>query len=185
MRYTTMIGVASAALLITGAAMAAGPRQGMGRGMGMRGHMIPVMIAVLDANGDGAVSLDEFEAVQKRMFDRMDPNKDGKLEADEARPPMPMGQMGPPQGQGGAGMMDREAMMRGGGSGMMGAGAMGHGIMGMGSMMMMAAMDTNNDGAVSLSEMQAVHKRIFQLIDANKDGKVTAAEAETFFTPGK
>jgi hypothetical protein len=76
--------------------------------------------------------------------------------------------------------------------GMMGMG-MGHpGMMGMGGgghfrmmvPMMMAMMDTNNDGALSLEEVQAVHSRIFTYIDKNKDGKITPEEVRAAFSGG-
>ena len=50
--------------------------------------------------------------------------------------------------------------------------------------MMMAMMDTNNDGALSLEEVQAVHSRMFAFIDKNKDGKVTPAEVQAAFSGG-
>jgi len=67
--------------------------------------------------------------------------------------------------------------------GMMGPGMMGHGMMGMmghgmmgvmghGMMpMMFVMMDTDSDGAVSLEEMQVVQKRMFDLVDMDKDGQ--------------
>jgi hypothetical protein len=63
---------------------------GMG-GMGTDGmspirgsaHVMKVMFAVADANGDGGLSFDEITAVHKRIFDRVDANKDGKVTIDE------------------------------------------------------------------------------------------------------
>jgi len=46
--------------------------------------------------------------------------------------------------------------------------------------MMLILMDTDGDGAVSLSEFQAAHDRIFKAIDADKDGKLTIQEARRF-----
>jgi hypothetical protein len=81
-----------------------------------------------------------------------------------------------------------------GGQGMMGQGMIGQGRMGpamMGGMPMMgtrghmmkvmfAIADTDSDGALSFEEVTAIHKRIFTRVDANKDGKVTVEEVETF-----
>ena len=74
--------------------------------------------------------------------------------------------------------------------GMMGCGQPG--MMGMGGghfrmmmPMMMAMMDTNNDGALSLEEVQAVHARMFTFIDKNKDGKVTPDEVQAAFSGGE
>lgn len=72
-----------------------------------------------------------------------------------------------------------DAMMGGGGHRMMGR--MGMGPM-RGQMMkiMFAVADTDGDGALSFEEVMAVHKRIFDTVDANKDGKVTLDEMRTF-----
>src|SRR5215207_11326756 len=51
--------------------------------MGPRGHMMKVMFAVIDTNGDGGLSFDEVIAVHKRIFDRIDANKDGKVTLEE------------------------------------------------------------------------------------------------------
>ncbi len=70
----------------------------MGRGMmgqGMKGHgatggeaMVPpvafrIIFALMDADGDGTVSLPEFQAAHERLFKAMDSDKDGKLTPDE------------------------------------------------------------------------------------------------------
>ncbi|WP_114010880.1 EF-hand domain-containing protein [Cohaesibacter intestini] len=55
----------------------------MGNNM-MGGMMNPeMMIVMLDTDGDGALSLEEFQNMHDRMFAFMDKNKDGKLEASE------------------------------------------------------------------------------------------------------
>ena len=91
--------------------------------------------------------------------------------------PMRPGTMG--QGMTGQSMMGQDMM----GRGMMARGMTGMPMMGgRGHMMtvMFAIADTDGDGALSFEEITAVHKRIFDKIDANKDGKVTIEELQTF-----
>ena len=56
---------------------------GMSRGMVADTHMMKIMFAVADTNGDGGLSFDEVTAVHKRIFDTIDANKDGKATPDE------------------------------------------------------------------------------------------------------
>ena len=48
-------------------------------GVGPRGHMMKVFFAIADTNGDGALSFEEVTAIHKRIFDKIDANKDGKV----------------------------------------------------------------------------------------------------------
>jgi EF hand domain-containing protein len=69
--------------------------RGMGRGMmgrGMMGEdskgspmMFRMIFALMDADGDGTISLTEFQAAHERIFRAMDGNKDGKLTPEEMR----------------------------------------------------------------------------------------------------
>jgi Ca2+-binding EF-hand superfamily protein len=69
----------------------------MGRGM-MRRAGIPLRIifALMDTDGDGTISLQEWQAAHERIFKAMDANKDGTLTLDEIRAFM-TGQTGGPQ----------------------------------------------------------------------------------------
>ncbi|APO77762.1 calcium-binding EF-hand domain-containing protein (plasmid) [Rhizobium etli 8C-3] len=49
----------------------------------MRGHMMKIMFAIADADGDGALSFEEVSAIHKRIFDKVDANKDGKVTPEE------------------------------------------------------------------------------------------------------
>jgi hypothetical protein len=51
--------------------------------MAGRGHIMKVMFAIADTSGDGALSFEEVTAIHKRIFDRVDSNKDGKVTVDE------------------------------------------------------------------------------------------------------
>lgn len=81
-----------------------GPRTmgqaGMGRGMmggPMAGHgmmhgspmgtpfTMRMMFALMDADGDGTISLQEFQAAHERIFKAMDNNRDGKLTPEEMK----------------------------------------------------------------------------------------------------
>lgn len=89
---------------------------------------------------------------------------------------------------------NRPSMM---GRGMMsGMGGLGHGGMcgmmdhmmdgmmagGLRMRMMFAIADTDGDGSLSFDEVTAIHKRLFNAVDANKDGKVTSEELRKFFS---
>lgn len=76
----------------------------LGGGPGGEGQRPPVppLIAALDSNGDGVI--DEVEINQaSASLRKLDKNGDGKLTADEIRPPRPPGGQRGPGGQGGPG----------------------------------------------------------------------------------
>jgi len=75
------------------------------------------------------------------------------------------------------GMMGRGMMMQ---PGMMG-GMRQMGMRGQMMKIMFAIADTDGDGALSFEEVAAVHKRIFDSVDANKDSKVTPKEMLAFW----
>jgi len=45
--------------------------------------MMRMLFAMMDSDGDGTVSLQEFQAAHERIFKAMDANKDGRLTVDE------------------------------------------------------------------------------------------------------
>ena len=63
-----------------------GPMMGRGlMGGGMMGppFMMRMIFALMDADGDGTISLQEFQAAHERIFKAMDTNRDGKLTLEE------------------------------------------------------------------------------------------------------
>lgn len=82
----------------------------------------------------------------------------------------------------GWGMMDGPGMM--GGRGMMGDGP-GWGRMRPHMMlMMMALVDTDASGTLSLEEVQAVHARMFKYADTDKNGELSIEELRAFMHGG-
>jgi hypothetical protein len=106
-----------------------------------------------DANGDGAISAQEFEDAAKARFQRMDPNQDGVIDAGEL-----------------AAMQKRMEERRGerpdAGKGL-GAGGMWN------------AMDVDGDGKVTQAEALAASKARFAKLDADKNGVLSEAERPT------
>jgi Ca2+-binding EF-hand superfamily protein len=51
---------------------------------GMMGHVaMRIIFALMDRDGDGTISLDEFQAAHERIFKAMDPDKDGTVSQEE------------------------------------------------------------------------------------------------------
>ncbi len=72
--------------LMGGGMMRGGMSAGiMGRGQrgGMAPMMMRMMFSLIDADGDGKISLQEFQAAHERIFKAMDANKDGFVTFDE------------------------------------------------------------------------------------------------------
>jgi Ca2+-binding EF-hand superfamily protein len=51
--------------------------------MGPPPIMLRIIFALMDSDGDGTVSLQEFQAAHERIFKAMDSNKDGVLTPEE------------------------------------------------------------------------------------------------------
>ena len=53
------------------------------RGGGMPGPVMRIIFALIDTDGDGTISLQEWQAAHERIFKAMDAKKDGKVTLDE------------------------------------------------------------------------------------------------------
>lgn len=159
---TKILGLSLAAIGLAGAAYAAAP-QGGG-----------------DPLGDKTVTKAEFIAKHGEMFDKMDTNRDGKLDAADraahmaqrfdgadadkngslSRDEFAAAHARGPKGDGAA--QDGKRMRHGGGHGM--------------GMKMLGMVDTNKDGSVTRAEFLTGAGQHFDMMDANKDGSLSAAE---------
>ena len=76
----------TSAFILACSAMAATAQQSpgmMGHG-GMMGSMpMRIIFALMDGDGDGTVSLQEFQAAHEKIFKAMDTDKDGTLTLEE------------------------------------------------------------------------------------------------------
>jgi hypothetical protein len=117
---------------------------GLAHAQGPRGNQ--------DANGDGVISAQEYEDAAKTRFQRMDPNQDGVIDADELAAIQKR-------------MEERRAARPDAGQG---AGGGGGG--------MWTAMDADHDGKITLAEALAASKAHFAELDADKNGSLSEAE---------
>jgi hypothetical protein len=161
---TKLLGLSLVALGLAGAAYAAAPQ------------------APADPLGDKTVTKAEFIAKHGEMFDTMDANHDGKLDAaDRAAHMGQMFDMADTDHNGSLSRAEFDAMHQRGPEGGMGGGEgmgkdMRHGgDHGMG-MKMLGMADANHDGAVTRDEFLAGAGQHFDMMDANHDGSLTKAE---------
>jgi EF-hand domain pair/EF hand len=143
--------------------------------------------AKLDANHDGAITMEEIHATHDKMrddwrdrhFKMLDANGDGSISRAEfdaqhagGREGMAGMDHGPDHGPD-KGAMDDEHGGKGHGEGH----KMGGGMLGM---KMFARADANKDGKVTLEEATAGALALFDAADTNHDGSVTPDEHHAF-----
>lgn len=112
---------------------------------GDRGAFIDRMFETMDANKDGAIDADEAAAAQAARFSTADADGDGGLTLDEMKAAM---------SEHSKRWSDRRAERR------------------------FSRLDADGDGKVTEVEMSAMRGDMFSRVDADGDGRVTRAEAE-------
>jgi Ca2+-binding EF-hand superfamily protein len=106
-----------------------------------------------DANHDGVVTHQEFDAARAADFLRLDANHDGQLTREEMREGF------------------RQAWRR-------------HGR-GQGGLAMLTRADANHDGAITRDEFLARPERMFERLDQDHDGTISAAELQQIRADGQ
>lgn len=155
-----------AAGIALGGLSVAAAMPGQGHHRGDRGHYGLTHLAMFDLNGDNTVTRDEIASLKIEEFEWRDRNSDGYLDEEDASPMqrrmMEMRaerreQMGEDEGR-------RRGRGHRGGRGERGG--------------WMAGQDTDEDGRISRAEFVEGETRMFDRLDTNEDGSVTAEELD-------
>jgi len=109
----------------------------------------------MDANSDGKISMEEHTAAAKKMFDAMDANHDGKMTAAE----MSAAHEKVTGRKAAPGEKTAAEKIR--------------------------VVDSNNDGVMTAGEHEAASKRMFDVMDMNRDGFLSPAEFDVGHAPLK
>ncbi len=144
-----------------------GGRGGFGPGM----MLAPPMVSQADKNGDQKLTKDEFAGLADAWFEKLDPEKAGKLNQeqfserlDRVLPPPPQGPGGPGGGGPGGGP--------GGGRGGFNPGRFaGPGLF--------AATDGDKDGSLARDELKATFAKWFSEWDSDKSGDLNEEKLRT------
>ena len=121
------------------------------------GHGLPAFIGGFDANRDGVVTWQEYDAVRTQRFTAADSNHDGVLSEDEYvaefEGRLQQQYAGQAQDERYAGSI-RQAHVR------------------------FKILDTDHDGKLTQAEENAIAEKTFQRTDTNGDGKIDQADGE-------
>lgn len=165
MRKTTLTLLAgAAAIAVSGTALAQGrqaPQGDLTRPQAQQ-HAAQ-MFDRLDVNGDGTLDAADREAQRKARFDRLDNNSDGAISYDEFTAARTS------RGERPEGVRGQRGSHRGERMGL-------HGMRGMGMRGPGRMSGVDGDRATTRAEFEAAMLARFDAADANKDGTVTAAE---------
>ena len=107
------------------------------------------MMKMFDANGDHMVSKEEYDEYYGKIFDELDPDKDGSVDAKEWTGPSKNSKLDLTTGG-----YSRELR----------------------SMKMMGKMDADGDHKVTKDEFLAFHDKVFATMDKKGEGQITANE---------
>lgn len=185
----TVLALAATTLVATAAAQESPDEDAKDRSGGRmmdrdRGDM---MMQHMDRDGDGAISLQEFQARGEQRFEQMDADGDGRVTAEEleaARQQMGQQhrQMRKEQGEGrGNGMQHGGGMQHHHGA-PPGARHGGEAAAGREQRRAQrraqhfARLDADGDGRITEAEFEQHHAERFQALDADDDGVITAEE---------
>lgn len=121
------------------------------------GHGLSAFIGGFDANRDGVVTRQEYDAVRTQRFTAADTNRDGVLSEDEYvaefEGRLQQQYAGKAQDERYAGSI-KQAHVR------------------------FKILDTDHDGKLTLAEENAIAEKTFQRTDTNGDGKIDQADGE-------
>ena len=136
----------------------------VGRGGGSGGMLATQMIAQGDKNADQKLSKEEMSALADAWFDKLDPNKTGKLTQEQFTSGFGELLPAPQNPTGGAPL--------GGGRGP-GGGRGGRGPSGMIGSGLFTATDTDKDGSVTRAEFKSTFEKWAVAFDTDKSGALT------------